>query len=369
MFEKKYVNYLFFLIIVILSLITIAYLLKPFAMVIFFAAVFYVVLNPLYLKILSKVPKKSTILFPIIKMALALLMSILSFVIFLIPTAFLAYVIATQVINLINVSTSFFQNFDTKLLFENKFISDINHLLEEFKVDQNVINSFQSSILSQLNSFSGYLTQNIASIIKGTGTFITSFIFMMFTLFFLLLDGKYLLKQVMYIIPIDTKYTKRLLRQMSSCIKNIIYGNLLTGLIQSIVGFIVFSIFRAPNSLMFASLIIIASFIPILGTSMVWLPLGILMIIRDGAFKGILFLIVSSTTISLSDNFLRPFFLSNSIDLHPIFIFFAILGGVFAFGISGIILGPLCFVLFFEVMKIYHESNTSSSKNSNIVTE
>lgn len=357
MFEKKSVPYLFFIAIFILFLIVIVKILKPFALIIFFACVFYVVLNPLYLKILSLFSKKSGKMFAVNRMILALLFSILSLIIFLIPTTFLVYVVSTQVIDLINISISFFKTFDSKMLVDNKTITLIDGLLKELDIRGNIIPAIQNALLSQMSTISGHLTQNIANLVKGTGTFITSFIFMMFTLFFLFIDGKYLLNQLALTIPIERKYTNILFSQMAHCIKGIIYGNLLTGLIQAIVGFIIFSIFKVPNSLMFASLIIIASFIPMIGTSIVWLPLGVIIILQESILKGILFIAISASTISLSDNFTRPLLLGSNINLHPLFIFFSILGGILTFGISGIILGPLCFVLFFEIVKIFNEMN------------
>ncbi len=360
MFEKKSVPYLFFIAIFILFLILIVKLLKPFALIIFFACVFYVVLNPLYIKMLSLLPKKSGKMFAINKIVFALLFSILSLIIFLIPTTFLVYVIVTQLIDLINIAITFFKTFDAKILVDNKIVTLIDELLKELDLRGNIIPTIQNALLSQMSTFSGYLTQNIANIVKGTGTFVTSFIFMMFTLFFLFIDGKYLLNQLALTIPIERKYTNILFAQTAHCIKGIIYGNLLTGLIQAIVGFIIFSIFKVPNSLMFASLIIIASFIPMIGTSIVWLPLGIIIILQESILKGILFIAISASTISLSDNFTRPLLLGSNINLHPLFIFFAILGGILTFGISGIILGPLCFVLFFEIVKIFNEMNKST---------
>ena len=59
--------------------------------------------------------------------------------------------------------------------------------------------------------------------------------------------------------------------------------------------------------------------------------------------------------------------MGNRIELHPLFIFFAILGGVLFFGLSGIILGPLMFILFFEVMKIYNEERELSERKEKLM--
>ncbi len=106
---------------------------------------------------------------------------------------------------------------------------------------------------------------------------------------------------------------------------------------------------------------------PVIGTTIIWLPLGILFIIKGEIIKAVIFVLCSWFFITIPDNFVRPLLLGNRIELHPLFIFFAILGGVLFFGLSGIILGPLSFILFFEIMKIYNEERLFEEKKGRIV--
>ena len=150
----------------------------------------------------------------------------------------------------------------------------------------------------------------------------------------------------------ELEYNKKeYLKQFSDGIKGIIFGNLFTGIFQGFCAFIVYSIFGVQNSFTFAFLTIIASFMPIIGTTIIWVPLGILFIIKGEIIRAIIFLIVSWFFITIPDNFVRPLLLGNRIELHPLFIFFAILGGVLFFGLSGIILGPL--ILLFQFLYTY----------------
>ena len=105
---------------------------------------------------------------------------------------------------------------------------------------------------------------------------------------------------------------------------------------------------------------------PIIGTTIIWIPLGILFLINGEIIKAIIFIICSWLFITIPDNFVRPLLLGNRIELHPLFIFFAILGGVLFFGLSGIILGPLSFILFFEIMKIYNEERLLEAKKERL---
>ena len=364
--NKNNIGYVFFIAFIFLAIIIMYQLLKPFGMIIFFAVVFYVILNPLFIKAMGKSYKKNDNLSTIKRNTLALLFSLISLIIFLVPTSMLFYTIVTQLIDISNIGIKYFMNLDINELIHNP---RLNEMIERLPFDTSVeaiIKQIQDFSLSNLTFISSYLTRNVSSLLKSTGTFVSSFIFMMFSLFFFFVDGDYLIGQVRTLLPIDKKYIDRLFRQVSEGIKGIIFGNLFTGIFQGFCAFVVYSVFGVGNSFTFGFLTIIASFMPIIGTTIIWVPLGILFIIRGEIVKAIIFLIASWFFITIPDNFVRPLLLGNRIELHPLFIFFAILGGVLFFGLSGIILGPLMFILFFEVMKIYNEERELSERKERL---
>jgi len=75
--------------------------------------------------------------------------------------------------------------------------------------------------------------------------------------------------------------------------------------------------------------------------------------------KGVLFLCVAGFFISSVDNFLRPMFLKDRIQIHPLLIFFSILGGIRFFKLNGIVLGPLFLILFFTLIDIARTSDST----------
>jgi predicted PurR-regulated permease PerM len=85
----------------------------------------------------------------------------------------------------------------------------------------------------------------------------------------------------------------------------------------------------------------------------VWLPLGIFRIVTKGLVNGLVFMACAGTAISLLDNLIRPIFLQNRIKLHPLVIFFAILGGLKGFGFNGLILGPMVVIIFLTTLDLF----------------
>jgi predicted PurR-regulated permease PerM len=95
------------------------------------------------------------------------------------------------------------------------------------------------------------------------------------------------------------------------------------------------------------------SFIPIGGTALIWVPASIFLFIQGAFLKGIILLFLGIFGISMADNFLRPLFISARTNIHPLLLFFAVLGGIEAFGLTGLVVGPLIVTLFLTLIETY----------------
>ncbi|MFZ2636175.1 MAG: AI-2E family transporter, partial [Rectinemataceae bacterium] len=91
------------------------------------------------------------------------------------------------------------------------------------------------------------------------------------------------------------------------------------------------------------------------GTALVWIPLTIILALTGPLWKALLFCATAAILVSSVDNFLRPLVLGDRLRVHPLLIFFAILGGLQIFGFNGIILGPLILILFFAAVELYDQ--------------
>jgi len=95
------------------------------------------------------------------------------------------------------------------------------------------------------------------------------------------------------------------------------------------------------------------SFIPMGGTALIWVPAAILLFVQGSFLKGIILLGLGVLGIGMVDNLLRPFFISSKTNIHPLLLFFAVLGGIQAFGLIGLVIGPLIATLCLTLIEIY----------------
>ena len=100
----------------------------------------------------------------------------------------------------------------------------------------------------------------------------------------------------------------------------------------------------------------VLSLIPLVGTFLVWGPAAILLIADDRMGAGIFLILWGVVVVGLSDNVLRPLLMQGKSQLHPLLIFFSLIGGIMAFGPLGILLGPLAIVLVIAMLRAYEEA-------------
>ncbi|MDR2630717.1 MAG: AI-2E family transporter [Spirochaetaceae bacterium] len=348
---SKAVQTFVFAAILILLLVMVCRLFAPFFTVLLWSTLLYILLSPLHQRVTKRI-RTSGIKGVIYKNIWAGIFSLGTVILILIPLFFVAAQFFRQITELIRLARDTF-NHNPGVI--KDMLEKISEFIRDITSDQIIISADEilRRIVAYLSSSLQNLIQMSSSIARNVGSFLLGLILMIFSLFFFYMDGAYLSRLVLHAIPIRKEYITALVGKFKDITRNLVFGYIMVALVQAIMAYIVFIIFRVKGALVFAGLTLICAFIPMFGAGLVWLPIGVIRILNGEIFKGILFLIISGFFISTLDNFLRPMFLQNRIQLHPLIIFFAILGGVSVFGFNGIIVGPMVVILFLTVLDLF----------------
>ncbi|MDR1029830.1 MAG: AI-2E family transporter [Treponema sp.] len=343
-------NYVFGVILILLLLV-VCKLFAPFFTVLLWSTMFYVLLSPLHHRLIKRFDPKS-LKGIVLKNIYSAAFAVGTVVIILIPLSFVSFQCIKQIIDLIRMVREVFY---TKPDVLADLFRHVVELVRDISAGQIIltVDDIQWRILTLLSSSLQDMVHISSSLAWNVGSFFFSLVLIMFSLFFFYMDAPYLSHLVLHSIPIRKTYLSALVTKFMDITRNLFFGYIMVAFIQAIMGYIIFSIFHVKGALVFAVLTFICVFIPMIGGGLVWLPLGIIRIIGGDLWGGIIFLIVAGIFISTLDNFLRPLFLQNRIQLHPLIIFFAILGGVSAFGFNGLILGPMVVILFLTVLDLF----------------
>lgn len=201
------------------------------------------------------------------------------------------------------------------------------------------------------------LSQGLISVAQSTYQGVAHFLFlsivMFFTLYYMLVGGKDLVKRIMYLSPLKDAHEKLLIGKFISISRATLKGTLVVGFVQGGIGGILFALVGVPSPAVWAVVMMFLSLIPMIGSSIIWFPAGIIMLLLGNVWQGLTILAVGLGIISLIDNFLRPELVGKDTQMHPLVVFFATLGGISLFGFLGFIIGPIIVALFLTLWDIY----------------
>ncbi|MBO5137063.1 MAG: AI-2E family transporter [Spirochaetaceae bacterium] len=330
----------------------------PFFSVILWTALLYILLKPLHKLCLAKLDEGKRF-FQLKRHLLAGVFAIGVLLIIVVPLATIGMVLVQQLLSFLKSAEVFITN-NPDFFSESsigQFISDLGHKLGLSFINLDGID-IKSQLVKLIQQYSSKLISFASSVIAGTGNFLISLVFIDFALYFCFLDGRYLASLVAKAIPIDPNYMSTLMKKFTEITRHLFSGYILVALYQGIAAFVIMLIFGVKGALLLSVMLMLASFIPLFGTAIVWIPVGISICFTNSIIKGILFLVICGVCVSLLDNFLRPMFLKDRIKVHPLIIFFSILGGLQLFGMNGLLLGPMVVILFFTVLDMLNSSNS-----------
>lgn len=209
------------------------------------------------------------------------------------------------------------------------------------------VGQFATTTGSSLVSFS-------AKVLGDATNFILDFFLMLFVLFFLLRDHDKIIYSIRHILPFSRTQEDRLLDQIEKVSKSAVMGSFLTAIAQGVAGGIGMWMAGFPG-LFWGTIMGFASFIPVVGTALVWLPATAFLLLT-GEYGWATFLAIWSIAVVGSiDNLLRPFLMQGSSGMNTLLIFFSLLGGIQLFGLIGLIYGPLIFAITIVLFNLYEE--------------
>jgi predicted PurR-regulated permease PerM len=329
-------------------------IIEPFILPIFWAGVVALLLYPLYEQLTKALKNRAGVS--------SMIMTILTILVIVLP---LGLIIATLVVEMLDV----YQGMKDQIA-----VAKIPSIVERFREHIPITFlqklerrfgigdiRFEEAVLNSIGTLSTYLFNQVQNIAKNVSILIFNFAIMIFVLFFFFRDGRRLYEELKYLIPMTNEQKNRIFGRFYDMIYAVILGIIATAALQGLLAGLIFQVLGIAFPVLAGVLTFIFSLIPMFGAITVWLPTGAYLLFTGEVFKGIALLVLGGVLISSVDNILRPVVIGGRTKLHTLFLFLSIIGGIGAFGFSGIILGPILlatFVSFIEIYKVeYGEGN------------
>lgn len=208
----------------------------------------------------------------------------------------------------------------------------------------------------------------LSNLILNFPTLMLNLVVVFFTFFFVLRDKDKLIGYIKSVSPFSKDVEGKLFQYSKDITAAILYGQVVIGFFQGIVMFIGFLLFDVPSAFILGIVSIIVGILPMVGPMIVWLPVMIYFIISNNNFAAIGILIFGLVASNL-ENILRPIFVSRRVKIHSAVVLVGMIGGLFFFGILGIILGPLILSYLIVILEVYRERRSKGSIYAGLIRE
>ncbi len=201
----------------------------------------------------------------------------------------------------------------------------------------------------------GTMVSSAPSIIGRIGTTAIDLIVFLYTLFFVLVEGREIGDDLIRLVPLDAKMKPHLVESITATMTGVLYGQVITAAAQAVLAAIGYAFAGVPHLLLWTVLTFIAAMLPVAGGALVWVPVAVSRLIVGDATAGWGLMIYMGVFVSAIDHVLKPRLISGRAPLHPLAALVGVLGGLHFFGITGFLIGPMLLGLLSAMLRFYRE--------------
>ncbi len=202
---------------------------------------------------------------------------------------------------------------------------------------------FATTFVDRLTNFLGSLSGRL---VLGLFDAVLTFFITLFLLFFFFLDGERMSAAAIDLLPADEEGRQEVKRSLVAMVGAIFRGSFLLALVQGLSGGLGWWLAGLGSPVLAGASMAVLSLLPLGGAAIVWLP-GSVWAWYAGHHGAAIFLFLWGAIVTsfLADNVLRPLLIRGAEGLSALVVFLGVFGGLAAFGLLGIFIGPMALVV------------------------
>lgn len=213
----------------------------------------------------------------------------------------------------------------------------------------------RSLIASRLQSAGPAVLGKTGALLGAAGEGVVKIVIAVGTLYCTLLYGRRLHKNAVVLSPLGTKRTETLLDTVHQMILASFYGVIAVAAAQGLLCGLGAWIAGLPSPTLWGVAAAILSVLPLFGSALVWIPGAVVLFAQGSIGRGVFMLVWGAGLVGTIDNFIRPWLVVTKLPAHPLVVFVTMLGGVEAFGLMGILFGPVILAVTMALFGMFRE--------------
>lgn len=248
---------------------------------------------------------------------------------------------------------------DASVGYANDILSSIPILEQEITVEQ-ARETIDQGISSVARAILDFALRTGAS----TPDLLSQLFIYLFLLFFFFPLQKRIPKIISNISPLRDELNFMFINKALAMAESMVSGIFVISFIQALAGGFLLALLGTPYVVFWAVCMFVMGVIPVIGSSSVLYLLGFIYLLTGNIWQGVVIIVITTLIISNIDNVLRPRLVSKEAELHPSLVLIGVLGGLKAFGLLGIIYGPVILILLTSMLSVFQSNHTSKMLDS-----
>ncbi|MDZ7640323.1 MAG: AI-2E family transporter [Bryobacterales bacterium] len=218
------------------------------------------------------------------------------------------------------------------------------------------IGDIQKQYRERIQEGTAFVASKITDIVSTIIHSMFHLLIFLLTMYYLFRDGPRLVQILKDVAPVGEDTRDRMIGEAADMIQATIMSSVVVSVVQGLLGGLTFWVLGLPSPLVWGLVLGVLAFLPVIGPSLVWAPMGTYMIFNGDPWRGILLIVLGFVFVSSSDKVLRPILIAGRARLNELLVLVSLLGGLEAFGFIGIILGPVIVATCVGMLKGYREA-------------
>jgi len=337
-----------FFFVLLLVILYLAYLIfSPFLQAVAWAAILAVIVYPVYEWLLKILKGRATLA--------ALILTVLIIFLIVVPAMRVSVFLSQETVELAKTMRSSVGSTQFEAWKANPWVQRLIDAWESVSAELEVFDiDLRQSAAQGAQVASGFLASQIKAVAQNVFLFAINFIIALFTLFFMLRDGKAMSAKIYSLLPMDQVHKDHLFQNIVNALFAVVHGALITAITQGLLAGLGYWLLDVPFAIVLAATTAFTALFPIGGSFLVWFPTSLYLgFVQGPLWKGVTLFLWGGLIVGSIDNLLKPLLIGNRLRLPVLFLFFSILGGLKLFGIIGLILGPMIVALLVALLDLY----------------
>jgi predicted PurR-regulated permease PerM len=221
-------------------------------------------------------------------------------------------------------------------------------------------------VSEKVQEASGEVARGVRGFLERAVDISVQALIMLFLLFYFLRDKQRILRSIGRLVPLAPAETAQVRDHVRDMIAAVVFGTVAVAVVQGALGGAMFWFLGLPAPVFWGSVMAVLAILPMFGAALIWVPAAAFLAIDGEIGKALVLVAWGTLIVGLIDNLLYPVLVKDRMRMHTVPVFIAVLGGLFAFGATGVVLGPLILAVAIALLDIWRRRMAAGEIESGV---